>query len=252
MKRTTLILIALISFGCSILNAQEKYTKSLEGIEWVKIESKADITIKTHSKNQLLINADKMSKTPERAKGLKLVGEAGAANTDVGFYVVTDGNNLIVKNLRKSEGAVLYLPATQKISVRTTWHGDIEITGFSNEIEATAEINGSVSITDVTGPITADALNGEVAIVFNKVSQASPISIYTTNGVLDISIPANTPADLTLSTINGEIYTNFDITVPDKNGLKAIATKKVRGKINQGGVPIQLKSTNGTIYLRKI
>lgn len=249
MKRKVLIL--LMTIGCTCLSAQEEYTRALEGIEWVKIESKADITVKTHEKNQLLINVDEMSKTPDKAKGLKLVGEAGSANTDVGFYVVADGNNLIVKNLRKSEGAVLYLPASQKLSVKTTWQGDIKISGFTSEIEASAEINGSVSIKDVTGPITADALNGEVQVVFSKVSQASPISIYTTNGELDITIPANTPADLTLSTINGEIYTNFDINLPDKNGLKAIATKKVRGVINNGGVPIQLKSTNGTIYLRK-
>ncbi|MBT8319483.1 MAG: DUF4097 domain-containing protein, partial [Gramella sp.] len=167
------------------------------------------------------------------------------------FYVDSEGNNLIVKNLRKSEGAVLYLPATQKLSVKTTWHGDIEISGFTSEIEASAEINGSLSIKDVSGPITADALNGQIEVVFNKVNQDSPISIYTTNGELDISIPANTPADLTLSTINGEIYTNFEISLPDKDGMKAIATKKVRGAINNGGVPIQLKSTNGTIYLRK-
>ncbi len=114
-----------------------------------------------------------------------------------------------------------------------------------------AEINGSVRISDVTGPITAEALNGELEVSFDKVSQSSPISLYTTNGELDISIPANTPANLTLSTINGEIYTNFDLTLPDKNGLKPIATKKVRGSINNGGVDIQLKSTNGTIYLRK-
>ena len=249
MKRNVFIL--LMSLGCTLLSAQEDYTKSLEGIEWVKIESKADITVKTHDKNQLLIKVDEMVKTPDRAKGLKLVGEGGSANTDVGFYVVADGNNLIVKNLRKSEGAVLYLPATQKLSVTTIWQGDIEISGFTGEIEASAEINGSISIKDVTGPITADALNGEIEIVFSKVSQGSPISIYTTNGELDITIPSNTPADLTLSTINGEIYTNFDISLPDKNGLKAIATKKVRGAINNGGVPIQLKSTNGTIYLRK-
>lgn len=244
------VFILLISISCA-LNAQEDYSKSLDGIEWVKIESKADLTINTHSKNELLINVGRMAKSPERAKGLKLVGSDGSDNTDVGFRVVTDGNNLIVKNLRKSEGAVIYLPANQKISVKTTWQGDIDISGFTSEIEATAEINGSIKIKDVSGPITADVLNGELEVVFDKVNQSSPISLYTTNGELDVTLPANTPANLVLSTINGNVYTNFDISIPDKDGMKAIATKKVRGAINNGGVDIQLKSTNGTIYLRK-
>ncbi len=249
MKRKALILLMFV--GCTVISAQQDYSKSLEGIDWVKIESKANLTIKTHNKNELLINAGRMAKSPERAKGLKLVGADGSDNTDVGFRVVTDGNNLIVNNLRKSEGAEIYLPANQKISVKTTYHGDIHITGFTSEIEASAEINGSVTIKDVSGPITADVLNGELAVVFNKVNQSSPISLYTTNGEMDVTLPANTPANLLLSTINGNVYTNFDISIPDKDGMKAIATKKVKGAINNGGVDIQLKSTNGTIYLRK-
>lgn len=249
MKRAVLFILLLIA--ATSLMAQEDYTKSLGGIEWVKIESKADITVRTHSTDQLLIKVGSKSRIPERAKGLKLVGEGGSDNTDVGFYVVEDGNNLIVKNLRKSEGAEIYLPKNQKISVKSTWQGDIDITGFTSEIEASAQLNGGISITDVTGPITADALNGGIEILFNNVSQDSPISIYTTNGEMDISLPENTPADFVLSTINGEIYTNFELSLPDKDGLKAIATKKVRGSINNGGVDIQLKSTNGNIYLRK-
>ena len=245
------VLTFLLFLGCAIIYAQQDFTKSLNGIDWVKIESKSDIPLKTHSKNELLINVGDMTKTPERAKGLKLVGEGGSDNTNVGFYVVEDGNNLIVKNLRKSEGAVLYLPKNQKISVKTTWQGDIEIQGFTSEIEASAQINGSVSITDVTGPITADVLNGELIVAFTKVSQDSPISLYTTNGALDITLPENTPANVYLSSVNGEIYTNFELSIPDKNGLKSVSSKPVRGSLNHGGIDIQLKSTNGNIYLRK-
>ena len=79
----------------------------------------------------------------------------------------------------------------------------------------------------------------------------SPITVYSTNGALDISLPESTPSDVTLSTINGDIYTNFELRLPDKNGLRAIASKKVRGAINGGGVDLQLKTTNGNIYLRK-
>ena len=66
------------------------------------------------------------NKSPSKAKGLKLVGESGTDNTDVGFYVIKEGSTLIVKNLRRSESGEIYLPASQNISVTTTWHGDIE------------------------------------------------------------------------------------------------------------------------------
>lgn len=245
--------IKIFFLGCLITlsaNAQD-YTHSLEGVEWVKIESRANVTVKTHSGKELLIKGGSHSTIPERAKGLKLVGENGTDNTDVGYYVIKEGNNLIVRNLKKSERSEIYLPASQNISVITNWHGDIEIIGFLGEIEASARLNGSVSVKEVSGPLTANTLNGTIDVVFSKVSQNSPITVYSTNGALDITLPSNTPADVLLSTTNGEIYTNFELIVPDKNGLRAIASKNVKGSINNGGVKIQLKTTNGNMYLRK-
>ncbi|MGW9684837.1 DUF4097 family beta strand repeat-containing protein [Flagellimonas sp. 2504JD1-5] len=249
MKKVTILLIALAF--CAITNAQTDFTKSLNGVTWVKIESKSDITVKTHSSNQLLIKGSRSSKVSEKAKGLKLVGEGGPDNTDVGFYVVQDGNTLLVKSLRKGEGAQIYLPKNQNVSVHSTWDGDIEIDGFSGEVEADAQLNGSVEITAVNGPVTANALNGEIKVEFGTVKQNSPISIYTTNGAVDVTLPSSTPADLTLGSTNGDIYTNFDIKREEKDGLKSISGKKVRSAINGGGVDISLKSTNGNIYLRK-
>lgn len=249
MKHFTLFLMACISMSVAI--AQTDYSKSLSGIEWVKIESKSDIKLKTSNSNELLIKGSRYSKTTEKAKGLRLVGEGGSDNTEVGFYVIQDGNSLIVKNLRKSEGATIYLPKTQNVSVKSTWSGDIEIDGFSGEIEADAQLNGSIEITNVNGPVTANALNGEVIVKFGKVKQDSPISIYTTNGEVDVTLPSDTPASLTLGTTNGDIYTNFEFKREEKDGLKSISGRKVRATINNGGVNISLKSTNGNIYLRK-
>jgi len=248
---TTIKTTLLALLFCVAIHAQKDYKKSLEGIEWVKIESKADISVKTHNSKELLIKGISRLQVPKRAQGLKLVGEAGTDNTDAGFNVIKEGNTLIVRNLKKSERATVYLPASQNISVVTTWQGDIQIDGFTGEIEASARLNGSVRIQDVSGPLTANSLNGTIDVKFIKVNQSSPITIYSTNGALDISLPEKTPATISLSTINGEVYTNFDLKMPDKNGLRPVATKKVRGSINNGGVKIQLKTTNGNMYLRK-
>ncbi|MHA7864843.1 DUF4097 family beta strand repeat-containing protein [Flagellimonas marinaquae] len=249
MRKFTIIAIAL--FAGAVAKAQNDYTKSLNGIQWVKIESKTDIVVKTHNANELLIKSGPEVKTPDRAKGLKLVGEGGTDNTNVGFSVVQDGNTLIVYNLRKNKGAEIYLPASQNLAVKSTWNGDIEIDGFSGEIEADAQLNGGVRITNVNGPVTANSLNGQLEVVFGTVTQNSPISLYSTNGAVDVSLPANTPANLALSTLNGNVYTDFDVKAEDKNGLKSVLGRDIKASINGGGVKISMKSTNGNMYLRK-
>lgn len=244
--------IAVVAFlACGLASAQTDFSKSLEGIDWVKIESRSTVRVHSQSGNQLTIKSGKAFERPKKAEGLKLIGEDGFDNTNVGFYVIKEGNNLIVRNLRKDEDAEIYLPAGQNVSVVSKWQGDIEVTGFTGAIEATAELNGGIDLKDVTGPVTANTLNGELNVTFTKVSQASPISISTINGDIDVTMPASTPANLALSTVNGSVYTNFDLHVPSSEGLSAIASRKVSGTINNGGVKIQLNTVNSNIYLRK-
>jgi len=248
--RKTIILFCIVAFT-SNLRAQSDYSKPLSGVEWVKIETNSEIILKIHDKNELLIKALNLKPVPERAKGLKLVGVGGEDNTDVGFNVVQTGNNLIVQNVRKSGGAEIYLPKSQNISVTNSWDGDIHIEGFTGEVEANANLNGGLTLENVSGPITAYSLNEGIQVVFDKINQDAPIVMRTTNGEIDVTLPENTPAELELSSWNGDIYTNFDLSRPDKDGLKSISGRKVNGAINGGGVKITLKSTNGNIYLRK-
>ncbi len=233
-------------------SAQTDYSKSLNGIEWVKITSKSDITVMVHDKNEILIKGSSRTYSSDKAKGLRLVGAGGTVNTDVGFNVVEEGNNLIVTNLRKNESAKIYLPKNQKVAVTSTWNGDISIEGFSNEIEATCELNGEMRLTNISGPLTANTLNGEIDASFGALSQNSPTSINTTNGAIDITLADNTAADILMSSWNGDMYSNFDIkSASDKDGMKRVSSRKTVGTINGGGVSISLKSTNGNIYLRK-
>jgi len=192
-----------------------------------------------------------MRQKSEKAKGLKLVGAGGTDNTDVGFYVVQDGNTMLVKNLRRSDRAEIFLPKTQNVSVTNSWNGDIYIEGFSGEVEANANLNGGLKMKNLSGSVTAYSLNQGIQVGFDKINQEAPIVIRTTNGEIDVTLPSSTAADLELSSWNGEVYTNFDLQRPEKNGLKSISGKKVSSFINGGGVSIKLKSTNGNIYLRK-
>lgn len=246
-----LIICIVICVMSASLQAQSDYSKSLDGVEWVKIKSRSEITLKTHDKNEIVIKAKGLKPLPSKAKGLKLVGVGGEDNTDVGFNVVQTGSNLIVESVRKSGGAEIYLPKTQNVSVTNSWDGDIYIEGFTGEVEANANLNGGLQLVNVSGPITAYSLNQSVRVEFDKIDQDSPIVIRTTNGEIDVTLPGSTPANLELSSWNGDLYTNFDLKRPEKEGLKSYGSSKFNGEVNGGGVNIKLKSTNGNIYLRK-
>lgn len=251
MKNIGIAILFLIT--STALWAQENYTQSLQGVKKVKISSESGVNIKAHDKNELLIMGDGRQ-MPEKAKGLKAVYAGGSDNTGFGIYANREGETLVIRNLKNMHSKTLeiFLPRNVNITVERSNLGKVEIQGFSSEIEATTNVGG-ITFRDVTGPIVARTSTGEINVIFNKVSQSSPISLVSATGAIDVSLPSNTPANLELKTAMGEIFTDFDIKFPEeKKGMKIIAGKRtINTELNNGGVEISLKSATGNIYLRK-
>ncbi|MBA7532800.1 hypothetical protein ES705_25030 [subsurface metagenome] len=120
----------------------------------------------------------------------------------------------------------------------------------SSEVEAKI-LNGGIEFENITGPAVLYAINGDVVGTFKEVSQENPISLTSINGDVDISLPANTPANLKLKSTNGEIFSNFDIDFNDDKDMHYIGGRTIKGKINGGGVEIQMVAINRNVYLRK-
>ncbi len=78
----------------------------------------------------------------------------------------------------------------------------------------------------------------------------------TINGEIDLSIPTNSKVDLELNTLHGDIFTDLDIELEkakkEYNDLNFLGgSGDTKGKLNGGGVKLNVSSINGNIYLRK-
>ena len=70
------------------------------------------------------------------------------------------------------------------------------------------------------------------------------ISCHTTNGDASATVPANTEADVELSTVNGQVHCDLPVTVQG-----GISDRRIRGRIGQGGASIRLGTVNGNVRL---
>jgi hypothetical protein len=260
-------IILLFLFCSSVVFAQETYKKSLSGIKKVRIESGTKITIVAGSSSEMILSEEtqkkdsgrywrenRKDKTNDRKKGLRPIYPGGEDNTDgFGFSVTTENGVMIVKDLKshfQRSDIKITLPKSMHIDVDSGNLGSITVEGFTSEVEATTNV-GEINLKDVTGPITAHSSTGTVTVVFSKVNQSAPITISSATGEIDVALPSNTPADLTVKT-NGTLYTNFDLKAPPKKGLpKRGGASNIEKALNGGGVNIKLQSAMGNIYLRK-
>ncbi|HEY6900316.1 MAG TPA: DUF4097 family beta strand repeat-containing protein, partial [Puia sp.] len=129
--------------------------------------------------------------------------------------------------------------------------GETQIQGIRNEIE----FNGchEISLKNVAGPLVISTISGGVSVVFTEFNKDKPTSISAVSGEVDITLPAKTPVDLEMSSISGNIYSDFDIPSPaSKENMKRVGGgNNIKTQLNGGGANLKLRAISGNIYLRK-
>ncbi len=97
----------------------------------------------------------------------------------------------------------------------------------------------SLSINTISGDIEIGKYQGE-------------LDVKTISGFIDLSLDSQEKADLEMSTISGEIYSNMDLDFGGKKpGLPRVGGTKIEASLNGGGAGIELKTISGDIFLRK-
>jgi len=258
MKKYLMLSLSLFS-GIMLAHAQEFKTKLANTKDRkVVIEmSGSDIKIEGHNSDEVVITASSgFEAPPERAKGLKPLYYSAVDNSGVGLSVTTENGVLkIEKASRKQVKYTVKLP--RKVSVlyqETNWQGGsgISIKDMDGDLEIRTN-TASINLVNVTGPVVANSTSGEVKVVYSTLNQEKPTAISTVSGAIDVSLPASAKSSLKLRSINGEMYTDFDLgTKSAKDGLSKVGGgRNIEGTTNGGGVEIQLNTISSDIFIRK-
>ena len=214
------------------------------------------VTVEGHSGSEIIFTSmDSHGEKDERAAGLRAINGLGLDdNTGLGINVADKGNVVEVRQLKKmnSPDVKILVPKGVIVSFshESQYGGEATFKNMENEIEVSANYN-SVQLENISGPVTVKSVYGHVEADFNT-NLKGPISIVSIYGYVDISLPAATKANLKLSTSYGEILVapEFKVEV-GKQGDMVRYSDRINGKINGGGMNIDLSSNYGKIYLRK-
>jgi hypothetical protein len=76
------------------------------------------------------------------------------------------------------------------------------------------------------------------------------VNAKTINGFVDMDWPGNKGANVALKTINGEVYSDLDISFSNRKE-NPIVGYQLKGSLNNGGTDLNLETINGNVYFRK-
>jgi len=218
------------------------------------IKSKGAIIISAHNTSEVIASTDDYEAPPERARGLRPLYNNATDNTGMGLEINESGNVMTIKTASNNDMDFdLKVPKNAHIYIEETdWNGNgIRIKDVAGEIEIEAK-GSDIQIANAAGPVVASTVNGDIEVTYTSVKQDQPNSISCTNGFVDVTLPNNTKADLKMKSINGEVYTDFEVDMGKvKEGMHRLSGHNLSGTINGGGVEISLRAINSDIYLRQ-
>ena len=254
MKRKLIVIAGLVGISLGFAKAQDfKLPKSTGRLE---IREVNDVTIEGYNGNEIVFSSsDGDRDQDDRAKGLRAVSSLGLEdNTGIGLSVVDKGTVIEVHQLKKMDGPDIKILVPKGVTVyysHTSPYGsDIKFKNVEGEIEVST-VHNSVFLDNVTGPVDVKTVHGEIEAVFGP-GVKNPISINSVHGHVDVSLPVATKANLKLGTTWGEIFVDPDFRIEiERTGNLVKYSDNVSGKINGGGLDINLQSTHSNVYLRK-
>jgi hypothetical protein len=95
--------------------------------------------------------------------------------------------------------------------------------------------------------LTLESINANIELK----DIAGPVFAKTINGYVDMNWPQNKASDVSLKTINGELYSDLDIDFLNKKNRNPQVGYLLKGTVKGGGTAIHLESINSNIYLRR-
>lgn len=250
--------IAILAAACftmvgSAFAQEYKVSKSTGRLD---IREVNNVEIEGHSGNEIIFVArDKNRGDDDRAKGLRAISSMGLEdNTGIGLSVVDKGEVVEVQQLKKTDGPDITIKVPKGVKVyysHTNPHGsDIEIRNFEGELDISTVHNGVV-LMNTTGPMEVKTVHGDIEASLNA-NLKSPVSIVSVHGHVDVALPATLKANLRMGTSWGEILVDPEIKIEiDRSGNMVKYSDRVSGKMNGGGIDIELGSTHNNVYLRK-
>ncbi|MEP0265380.1 hypothetical protein [Dokdonia sp.] len=122
-----------------------------------------------------------------------------------------------------------------------------DLSNFKGEAEISTSYR-SISLTDVSGPVIANTIGGNIKVIFDKTSPTNLYSLISNDGYIDVTMSTN--VNVQLDVTGNRILSDIDFKVLNED-LTEFDGKRMRLQLNGGKTKMKLDASLGSVYLRK-
>jgi DUF4097 and DUF4098 domain-containing protein YvlB len=145
----------------------------------------------------------------------------------------------------RTSGGSITLDGCEGNADVTTSGGSIRIGKVQGEVNAVTS-GGSIKVKEVMGTINARTSGGSVSASIAK-QPAGDCRLTTSGGSVTVYLAEDIKVDLDARTSGGRVYTDYPLTMQGK-----ISKRYLKGEINGGGPELYLRTSGGSIRIKKL
>lgn len=146
-------------------------------------------------------------------------------------------------NARTSGGSIKIGEVDGHVVARTSG-GSIRIKQAKGEVDAHTS-GGSITVEEVMGAIRATTSGGSVKVHISRQPESN-CRLSTSGGSITVYMEEDIHVDVDARTSGGRVHTEFPVTFSGE-----ISKRSLKAKINGGGPELYLRTSGGSIHLRK-
>jgi len=125
-------------------------------------------------------------------------------------------------------------------------NGGLSLDRFDGQAELHT-VNGGLHLDQVGGHVQGETVNGGIHVVLSGTQwQGEGLDLHTTNGGLDLAIPAGYNARLETGTVNGGVRS--DVPLPKRGRYTG---GHIETELGSGGPLIRVETTNGGLRVQR-
>lgn len=130
----------------------------------------------------------------------------------------------------------------------STASGDVSVRGVGGEIKA-ASASGTVRVADATGTVNASTASGDVEVELSRIDGSGDMKFSSASGDVHVRMPTNIDARVSMSTVSGDIETNFPIEVKQN---RYGSGSRAEGQLGSGARTLKISSASGNVSLKSM
>lgn len=138
------------------------------------------------------------------------------------------------------------VPANVTVSAGSV-SGDVSVTGAHGDVSASS-VSGDLRLDRLHATsVRASTVSGTIDVRVDELTGRGDLTFHSVSGDVTLEVPKGFEADLSLSTVSGDVDSDFPLTL---GGSGRMSRHRVEARIGNGGRRLDVSTVSGDLRLR--